>query len=80
MCVILFDHFSLVPLPEHSLPSITVLIAPTSIGFAHFPIGAHHSVPSAHRLSASELIPELYWNLFERCPRSRFKTEQLLPQ
>src|SRR4051794_18467821 len=31
MGVVLFDHIPLVPLPEHRLPSLSVLIAPTAV-------------------------------------------------
>jgi len=73
VCVIFFDHFSLIPLSEHSLPSIAVFTTPIAIGLPHFPIGARDAVAVTGRLGASELIPKLYWNFFELGPRSRFK-------
>jgi hypothetical protein len=66
MGVVLFDHIPLVPLPEHRLLSLSVLIAPTAVRLAHFPIGAHDSMPAACHLSAPKLVPELHRDFFER--------------
>src|SRR6266446_9298783 len=70
VCVILFDHFSFIPLSEHSFPSIAVFTAPIAIRLRHFPIGAHDAMAATGRLGASELISKLHRYLFQRGPRS----------
>jgi hypothetical protein len=59
VCVVLFDHFSLIPLSEHSLPSIAVFTTPIAIGLPHFPIGAHDTMAATGRFGAPKLIPKL---------------------
>jgi hypothetical protein len=37
-----------------------------AVRLAHFPIGAHDSMPAACHLSAPKLVPELHRDFFER--------------
>src|SRR5581483_8460943 len=59
MRVVLFDHRAFIPLPEHRLPAITVLVAPAPVRLTHLPISAHDPVAFASSSGAAELVSEL---------------------
>lgn len=71
-------HFFLVGFAKRRFPFFLVIIAPVSIGLAHFPICARHRVPLTVRIIAHKFVREFVGYLFELLRWAGMKQHRLI--
>ena len=78
MKVAFLDQFLFVLRPQRDFPFFVVIVAPTPVGFRHFPISARHRMAIAVCVVAAELIFEFVWYFFQFLSRISLEKQRLI--